>query len=164
MLLIRRTHSVDHLSWLVIGLGSAVLFVLILLRLSGFVSAAQSLALHDDLTSLPNRRNFEQRVTAALAAGGSPQVAILNLADFKNINDRLGRSAADRALVAIADRLRESATEPMLPIVTLRRIATYGCAARSTTVGTFGSVAIIRRYPYPHGCCRPQLQAIASDG
>ncbi|NMO55537.1 bifunctional diguanylate cyclase/phosphodiesterase [Actinoplanes sp. TBRC 11911] len=114
VLLIRRTHSVDHLSWLVIGLGSAILFVLILLRLSGFVSAAQSLALHDDLTSLPNRRNFEQRVTAALGAGGSPQVAILNLADFKNINDRLGRAAADRALVAIADRLREATAEPML--------------------------------------------------
>jgi diguanylate cyclase (GGDEF)-like protein len=113
VLLIRRTRSVDHLSWLVIGIGAAILFILILARLSGFVSAAQNLAMHDDLTGLANRRNFEQRVTSVLAAG-SPQVAVIDLADFKNINDRLGRSAADRALSAVASRLDEAVTDPMV--------------------------------------------------
>ncbi|HEY0001016.1 MAG TPA: bifunctional diguanylate cyclase/phosphodiesterase [Actinoplanes sp.] len=115
VLLIRRAESVQHLGWLAIGLGSAVLTILVVVRLSGFVTMAQrqagrlqDLAMRDDLTGLANRRSFELAATAALA-GGSPHVAVIDLADFKNINDRLGRAAADRALVSVAHRLAATA-------------------------------------------------------
>ncbi|MGX6608057.1 putative bifunctional diguanylate cyclase/phosphodiesterase [Micromonosporaceae bacterium Da 78-11] len=111
VMLIRRTESMRHLGWLVVGLGSAMLIVLVLARLFGFVAEVQkqarrlgALAMHDDLTGLANRRSFEQSVRTAMTTG-SPQVAVVDLADFKNINDRFGRAVADRALVAVADLL-----------------------------------------------------------
>ncbi|MFI7547809.1 putative bifunctional diguanylate cyclase/phosphodiesterase [Actinoplanes sp. NPDC049599] len=98
-------------SWLAIGLGAVLLFLLVLARMSGFVAQVQAqaeqlevLAMHDELTGLANRRLFEQRVRAALAAG-SPQVLMLDLTGFKAVNDRLGHTVGDRLLVAVAGRL-----------------------------------------------------------
>jgi diguanylate cyclase (GGDEF)-like protein len=98
-------------SWLAIGLGAVLLFLLVLVRMAGFVSQVQAqaqqlevLAMHDELTGLANRRLFEQRVRAALATG-SPQVAMLDLSGFKAVNDRLGHAVGDRLLVAVAARL-----------------------------------------------------------
>ncbi|GGJ93195.1 hypothetical protein GCM10010123_23810 [Pilimelia anulata] len=63
-------------------------------------------ATHDDLTGLANRRLFTERV-AATAAGGEPaSVALIDLDDFKTINDRLGHHIGDRLLLDVAGRLR----------------------------------------------------------
>ncbi|MET8148843.1 putative bifunctional diguanylate cyclase/phosphodiesterase [Actinoplanes sp. NPDC049668] len=98
-------------SWLAIGIGAVVLFVLVLVRMDGFVSQVQAqagrleiLAMHDELTGLANRRRFEQRVREALEAG-SPQVAMLDLSGFKAVNDRFGHLVGDRLLAAVAARL-----------------------------------------------------------
>ena len=98
-------------SWLAIGLGAVVLFLLVLARMSGFVAQVQTqaeqlevLAMHDELTGLANRRLFEQRVRAALLAG-EPQVVMLDLTGFKAVNDRLGHAVGDRVLIAVAGRL-----------------------------------------------------------
>ncbi|SNY39135.1 diguanylate cyclase (GGDEF) domain-containing protein [Paractinoplanes atraurantiacus] len=56
---------------------------------------------HDPLTGMPNRTLF----TSALAAGGSFHVALLDIDDFKVINDRLGHSTGDQMLRTIGDRL-----------------------------------------------------------
>jgi diguanylate cyclase (GGDEF)-like protein len=56
---------------------------------------------HDPLTGMPNRTLF----TAALAAGGPFHVALLDIDDFKVINDRLGHSTGDQMLRTIGDRL-----------------------------------------------------------
>ncbi|GIM91115.1 putative bifunctional diguanylate cyclase/phosphodiesterase [Paractinoplanes toevensis] len=56
---------------------------------------------HDPLTGMPNRTLF----TAALAAGGPFHLALLDLDDFKLINDRLGHNTGDRMLLAIGERL-----------------------------------------------------------
>jgi diguanylate cyclase (GGDEF)-like protein/PAS domain S-box-containing protein len=71
----------------------------------------QRQASHDPLTELPNRALFGDRLRAALAgpAGQSePAVTLLliDLDDFKTINDTHGHHAGDRALVALAERLR----------------------------------------------------------
>ncbi len=66
-------------------------------------------ALHDGLTGLPNRALFEDRVhQAALTAqrtGDQAAVLILDVDDFKNVNDTLGHRAGDEVLQTLAERL-----------------------------------------------------------
>ncbi len=64
----------------------------------------------DSLTGLPNRPAFLERVDEALARadrGGSHcAVGIIDLDDFKMVNDRFGHPVGDAVLVALAERLR----------------------------------------------------------
>ena len=62
--------------------------------------------LRDPLTSLPNGPLFNERLAAALRRPDPVDVLLLNLDDFKHLNDMLGRSAADELLVEVASRLR----------------------------------------------------------
>lgn len=66
-------------------------------------------ALHDPLTSLPNRALFitqlEQALTLAEREGTRVGVVFADLDDFKRINDTLGHAAGDTALVNTAERL-----------------------------------------------------------
>jgi diguanylate cyclase (GGDEF)-like protein/PAS domain S-box-containing protein len=66
-------------------------------------------ALRDELTGLPNRALFVDRVDYALAhlARRSSHVAVilLDIDDFHVVNDTLGRAAGDAVLVEIARRL-----------------------------------------------------------
>ena len=70
------------------------------------------LAYHDELTGLPNRTLFLDRLTIALAHAHRFKrlVAVLyiDLDHFKRINDTLGHSVGDQLLDAVASRLRES--------------------------------------------------------
>ncbi|MDH6461914.1 diguanylate cyclase (GGDEF)-like protein [Micromonospora sp. A200] len=71
------------------------------------LAAERHAASHDPLTGLPNRRAF-YRIAAALLtdAGGRPLIAVvLDLNDFKQVNDRYGHAAGDQVLVSVAQRL-----------------------------------------------------------
>ncbi|VXC41952.1 GGDEF domain-containing protein [Sphingomonas sp. 8AM] len=61
---------------------------------------ARQAAEHDHLTGLPNRRNFEQRLRESI--GGTDEtaavVALIDIDDFKQVNDRFGHPAGDRVL------------------------------------------------------------------
>jgi diguanylate cyclase (GGDEF)-like protein len=80
-------------------------------RLRGELRAERYAASHDPLTGLPNRRAFYQ-LGAALVADPArrPLVGVvLDLDDFKQVNDRLGHAAGDRVLIILAQRLARCA-------------------------------------------------------
>jgi diguanylate cyclase (GGDEF)-like protein/PAS domain S-box-containing protein len=63
-------------------------------------------ALHDPLTSLPNRTLFQERLAAAFARrGGRIGICYLDMDNFKAVNDRLGHDVGDALLVLVAQRL-----------------------------------------------------------
>lgn len=66
------------------------------------------LANHDDLTGLLNRNSFRTRIEAQLEASGVATVLVLDLDDFKGVNDGLGHAAGDTLLQALALRLAAS--------------------------------------------------------
>ncbi len=71
---------------------------------------ALSLARHDALTGLPNRRVFAEVLAKAIArtgrGGGGNAVLIIDLDRFKPVNDIHGHAAGDTVLCEIARRLR----------------------------------------------------------
>ncbi|MEY2400575.1 MAG: hypothetical protein QOJ08_686, partial [Ilumatobacteraceae bacterium] len=69
-------------------------------------------ATHDELTGLPNRALFTQTLEQVMQtrerADGAVGVLLINLDDFKKLNDRFGNVAGDETLAAVADRLRRT--------------------------------------------------------
>ena len=67
-------------------------------------------AMEDPLTKLPNRREFQLRLEAAVNEsrrnGNSVSLLICDLDHFKNINDISGHAAGDAVLVQVAERLQ----------------------------------------------------------
>ena len=98
-------------SWLAIGVGAVVVFLLIMIRLSGFVDQVQAqsdqlhvIASRDDLTGLANRRELNQWLIEAVRTP-STHVLMLDLNGFKKVNDRHGHGVGDRLLVEVSNRL-----------------------------------------------------------
>jgi len=66
-------------------------------------------ARHDELTGLPNRRLFQDRMQTAIArcnrnaVGGA--ILFMDLDRFKDINDHFGHGAGDKVLQAVAARI-----------------------------------------------------------
>jgi diguanylate cyclase (GGDEF)-like protein len=85
---------------------------MILVMLEEQVTSNEWLALHDELTGLPNRRLFASRLTTAIEQtdrrNSSLALVVLDLNDFKKINDTLGHVAGDQVLREVASVLRKN--------------------------------------------------------
>jgi diguanylate cyclase (GGDEF)-like protein len=72
---------------------------------------AMRLALTDPLTGLGNHRHFHERLqrelTQAEHDGAAVSLCLVDIDDFKRINDRFGHPVGDRVLGQIAARLRQ---------------------------------------------------------
>ncbi len=69
------------------------------------------LAMHDPLTELPNRRALDakiERVCWSAARGRSGAILILDLDNFKPVNDTVGHMAGDQVLAELAAVLRDT--------------------------------------------------------
>ncbi|MEM6461473.1 MAG: EAL domain-containing protein [Pseudomonadota bacterium] len=81
-------------------------------------------AVHDNLTGLPNRELFVDRLDAIIALAGAegsvrPTIFAIDIDRFKMVNDELGISAGDTILLTIARRLKRL----LKPQDTLARIS-----------------------------------------
>lgn len=80
-----------------------------LVRVRGGERQARHLALHDELTALPNRRHLLQQLGQALAQRGpehpGPTVIYIDLDHFKAVNDTHGHGVGDEVLRIAAARL-----------------------------------------------------------
>nr|WP_240947901.1 EAL domain-containing protein [Planosporangium mesophilum] len=95
---------------------------------------------HDPLTRLVNRAHFADRLEAALVAG-PVTVLLVDLDDFKTVNDTLGHRTGDRLLAAVADRVE-------------------GCVRPGDTVARLGGdeFAVLLRQAWP-----PAVDAVAES-
>jgi diguanylate cyclase (GGDEF)-like protein/putative nucleotidyltransferase with HDIG domain len=84
----------------------------IALENASLYEAQQQLASRDPLTGLLNHREFQEAVARELEAcrrhGGSMAVVLLDLDDFKRVNDTSGHAAGDSVLVAAAEGLKRA--------------------------------------------------------
>jgi GGDEF domain-containing protein len=76
-------------------------------ELEGMGREAQWVALHDHLTGLPNRRAFDAGIQTLGQRGTTFCLVVIDLVGFKKINDQLGHTSGDSALIRIADVLRD---------------------------------------------------------
>jgi diguanylate cyclase (GGDEF)-like protein len=82
---------------------------IMLTLLEEHVERTERLAMHDPLTDLPNRRLFEERLIATMEEARINRTTVaclvIDVDNFKHINDTLGHEAGDQLLRALAVRL-----------------------------------------------------------
>ncbi|UQU61397.1 EAL domain-containing protein [Couchioplanes caeruleus] len=100
-------------------------------------------AFTDRLTGLPNRTLFRDRLEEAVAGLRDTEVAVLliDLDDFKLVNDDLGHSLGDELLTTVADRLRRE----MRPGDTLARLGGDEFAVLVEDIDEPSAVALAER-------------------
>ncbi len=68
-------------------------------------------ALHDELTGLPNRSHFRLALEEAIRDRPAASMLLLDLNQFKEVNDALGHHHGDLLLIEVGHRLREQVPE-----------------------------------------------------
>lgn len=103
-------QAISKLLVLLIGTLAVPLCVQVMVHTLGFDALRSDL---DSLTDLPNRRGFRRsvRVLATESSNDSRAhltVVMVDLDDFKRVNDTAGHAAGDQILIAVGDILRRS--------------------------------------------------------
>ncbi|MBI6874564.1 EAL domain-containing protein [Clostridium aciditolerans] len=82
-------------------------------KLEGLKEKLEHIAYHDSLTDLPNRRKFIKKLEEEISKDKSGAVMLLDLDNFKGINDTLGHSYGDKVLKKVAEELENIKNEKM---------------------------------------------------
>ncbi len=89
-------------------LGVGLLVLALRTRIAVLLGSLEQTARTDQLTSLPNRRAFDERLADELARSGrtgtSVSLLVLDLDRFKQLNDTSGHLSGDQALQAVCRR------------------------------------------------------------
>ncbi|HEU4450759.1 MAG TPA: diguanylate cyclase [Gaiellaceae bacterium] len=143
---------------------------------------AMRLALTDPLTGLGNHRHFHERLqrdlNKAQEEGFALTLCLLDVDNFKQINDRFGHPAGDRVLAQVAARLRQGGEAfrlggdefaLLLPrrdehegLSIARSVIERVAATESDVGGTLSMSAGIATYPQ-HGVERSELVRVADS-
>ncbi|GAB1640944.1 putative bifunctional diguanylate cyclase/phosphodiesterase [Krasilnikovia sp. MM14-A1259] len=75
----------------------------------------EHLAMHDPLTGLANRARFSAALAERLAAHQPASVLLIDVDDFKMVNDTMGHAIGDRLLFEVAQRLQRHSAPGFLP-------------------------------------------------
>ena len=96
----------------------AVLVVRDVTERRAFQEALTYRAMHDELTGLPNRRSFLDRLDELLAstisAGHHHAVIFVDLDRFKLVNDSFGHLVGDQLLIQMSDRLLRAVPDSII--------------------------------------------------
>lgn len=84
-------------------------------ELEGARKILESASQHDFLTGIPNRNKFMSDLSRLVEEERPCTVIMIDIDDFKNINDTLGHTAGDEALVQVASRLKEMESQILTP-------------------------------------------------
>ncbi|WP_328476697.1 GGDEF domain-containing protein [Actinoplanes sp. NBC_00393] len=88
-----------------------VLFLLVLVRMTGLVRAQRLAAITDGLTGLRSRRYFEEALGNEGARAERHEqplsMLLLDIDHFKHVNDTYGHNGGDRVLVEVTHRVQE---------------------------------------------------------
>jgi diguanylate cyclase (GGDEF)-like protein len=112
LLLFDRFHHLNEVAWAFAVLAVLSMIVRRMLAFSDFRALAEGRWQNevDGSTGLPNRRVFTQRLELGIgaAAGRGEQLTllVLDLDDFKQLNETLGHEAGDELLQMIGPRIR----------------------------------------------------------
>jgi diguanylate cyclase (GGDEF)-like protein len=109
LLMIQTVLARGKVDGLAIGTASAVLFLLVVLRMAGLVRRVEdqavelaALAQRDGLTGIANRRTWDNELPVAMDRARRDSillsVALIDLDHFKRFNDEYGHQAGDRLL------------------------------------------------------------------
>ena len=109
---VRKTFYMN----LVLSLLVTIMIVIIIVKMintSNF--QLEKLANYDELTNLPNRRVFNEKLKQLLLLHGRKTVDIsiifFDLDDFKKINDNYGHNIGDKVLIRVSQIIRENIRE-----------------------------------------------------
>lgn len=88
------------------------MFILVMTRMSGLITARRALALADTLTGLYTRRFMEpalrNEAAKALRTRNPLGLLMVDIDHFKSVNDTYGHAAGDKVLAEVARRMRSA--------------------------------------------------------
>jgi diguanylate cyclase (GGDEF)-like protein len=140
-----------------VNIASFVLLAYLISQLRELVDWEREVARTDFVTGLPNTRAFYEALGVELSRSRRTRTAVtlayLDIDDFKQVNDRFGHEAGDRALREIAQTIRENLRHPDL----LARLGGDEFAILLPATGRVEAQAVLGRLQAELGRLQTQL-------
>ena len=119
LVLAAAAHEKSFYPWGGLAIGGAALSAIVLGRQMLVQRESDERAVTDGLTGLANRARFRETSNRALVRGARTgrhsAVLVLDLNEFKQVNDTFGHKSGDRVLVEFTEVLRRAVPESGLP-------------------------------------------------